>query len=170
MLPTFLEWKYLFCPHIYNSTKISLYQKKVFSLQPYVSFLRTRILFSFMSALPVPLPVFLPHSRSYINVGQHLSLWLKRVSVTQCRLTSSSAAIITWRKTEHISILSGVSSMFMEACILLLSECISSCSLLILLQSQSNKSILHHRLGIRLAQWEHFPYKDQWKKARAITN
>lgn len=78
-----------------------------------------------------------------------------------------SASIITWLKTKHISILSGTSSVFMEAYILPPSEFRSSCSFLILQQSQSNKSILHHRLGIRLAQWEHFPHKDQWRKIQS---
>ena len=76
-----------------------------------------------------------------MNVEWHLNLWIKREKcMTQCQLTSLSAAIISLCKMKNISVLSGVSSVFMETCILPLLEFISSCSLLIFLQSQSNKA------------------------------
>lgn len=102
----------------------SHYVKIILSLQHHVNFLRTEILFSFLSALLVPHPMFPPHSRSYhcTNVEWHLNLWIKREKcMTQCQLTSSSAAIISLRKMKNISVLSGVSSVFMETCILPLS-------------------------------------------------
>ena len=112
------------------------YVKIILSLQHHMNFLRTEILL-------VPHPMFPSHSRSYrcMNVKLHLNLWIKREKcMTQCQLTSLSAAIISLRKMKNISVLSGVSSVFMETCILPLLEFISSCSLLIFLQSQSNKA------------------------------
>lgn len=146
-----LRWRHLkpFSGRSISSVLMSIigreshYVKIILSLQHYVNFLRTEILFSFMSALLVPHPAFPPHSRSYhcTNVGWHLNLWIKREKcMTQCQLTSSSAAILSLRKMKSISVLSGVSSVFIETYILPLSEFISSCSLLIFLQSQSNKA------------------------------
>lgn len=140
---TFLRYKYLLRPHVYNRTRILLCQDYLISPAS-CELLKNRDL----TLLPVCTcwcltHCFPPHSRSYryMNVEWHLNLWIKREKcMTQCQLTSLSAAIISLCKMKNISVLSGVSSVFMETCILPLLEFISSCSLLIFLQSQSNKA------------------------------
>nr|KAF6346893.1 hypothetical protein mPipKuh1_010628 [Pipistrellus kuhlii] len=103
---------YLFCPHVYNQAKTSLYQESLLSLQAHLSFLTTGISFAFIFCM-VPRPAFLPPGRYFVHVEWPLSLWIGRLflkrekRVTHCHLTSCGATLITYHKTECASVLLG---------------------------------------------------------------